>query len=142
MLRIHWSPLLLLIALVASAGYGQTTKVDLRRDPIPRIAPAHEVATGVVTPTPEMWFYEQERLRHDSPKMAVRRKAELRGLQRQERLASLEWYGLSNSRPTAAITPICGGSYAPGWASNTVDPWRWRSPAAPVVVLRPGTGPY
>lgn len=142
MLRISSSPLLLLLALVAAPCYGQTTKVDLRRDTTPRIAPTHEIASGAVTPTPEMWFYEQERMRYDSPKMAVRRKAELRGQQRQERLASLEWYGLSNSRPTAAITPICGGSYAPGWGSNTVDPWRWRSPAAPVVVLRPGSAAY
>ena len=96
---------------------------------------------GVVTPTPEMWFYDQERIRHDDPKMAVRRRAEQRAQHRQDRLSSQQWYGISNSRPEVSATPEFGG-YSPHWASNTYDPLRWRPAAAPLVVLRPSTDRY
>ena len=82
-----------------------------------------------------MWFYERERIRYENPKMAVRRRAELRGAQRAERLAALEWYGMSNSRPMVSSTPTMS-SYAPYWGSNTYDPHRWRPYSTPIVVLR------
>jgi hypothetical protein len=97
---------------------------------------------GAVSPTvqqtPEMWFYEQERSRYENPKEAVRRKAELRSAQRAERIASLAWYGMSNSRPTANTTPIFS-TYSPTWVSNSFDPNRWRTGrdcATPVIIVR------
>ncbi len=141
MLRPLRFPLSLLICTVAWPCVAQESR-DLRRDAEPRIAPSQESSLGVLTPTPEMWFYEQERIRHDDSKLTIRRRAELRGLQRQERLASLRWYGLSNSRPSVSITPWFG-SYSANWGSNTADPMRWRpAAAAPVVVQRPINGPY
>jgi hypothetical protein len=140
MFRSLWFPLSLLALTVACPSFAQDSR-DLRRDVEPRIAPSQEGSVGVLTPTPEMWFYEQERIRHDDPKLTVRRRAELRGLQRQDRLASLKWFGLSNSRPSVSITPWFG-SYSANWGSNTADPMRWRPAAAPVVVQRPTNGPY
>jgi len=87
-----------------------------------------------VTQTPEMVFYQQERERYEDPKMMVRRRAELKGQQRAERLASQKWFGISNSRPTVSCTPGIGGSYAPYWGSNSYDPNRWR-PYQPIVVV-------
>ena len=49
--------------------------------------------------SPEMWLYLQEQKRHDDPKQAVRRKAEMRAAQRQNRLAAQRWFGVSNLRP-------------------------------------------
>lgn len=75
--------------------------------------------------TPEMWLYLQELRRYDDPQMAVRRKAEFRADQRRRRIASREWFGLSNMRPRANPTPWFG-SYSPQWGSNDIlRPDRW-----------------
>ena len=103
---------------------------DLRRDQGP----------AAVSPTPEMWFYEQERVRYEDPKGAVRRNAENRAAQRSARLAALKWYGMSNSRPTVGTTPQMG-TYSPRWVSNTADPYSW-APNTPSVVVRPTGGLY
>ena len=124
----------------ARESSAQEPRVDLRRDQAPRLMVSREnnVSSGI-TPTPEMWFYEQERGRYDDPKMAVRRKAEARAQQRQDRMASSEWFGMSNSRPFVNLTPWCSG-YSTYWGSNSYDPLRWRPLATPLVVMRPTDG--
>jgi hypothetical protein len=133
-MRVLGITLSLLLLLAARTCAAQDAKSDLRRDTAP-VAP-RDASLGTVTPTPEMWFYEQERSRQDDPKLAVRRRAELRGQQRQDRLASMQWFGMSNSRPTASPTPWFGG-WSPYWGSNTYDVLRWRASTAPVVVVQP-----
>src|SRR5262249_52546276 len=113
----------------------QEQTIDVRRDPSPRLSIGQD-GSSIINPTPEMWFYEQERSRIDDPKLVMRRRAELRGQQRADRLASQHWYGISNSRPVVSSMPWMGG-YAPFWGSNTYDPLRWRPPSAPLVVIRP-----
>ena len=81
----------------------------LRRDAAPELA-----MTGQ---TPEMWFYEQERNRWEDPQEAVRRNAEYRAAQRAYRMASMQWYGMSNSRPQASVSPHTS-SYSPTWGSS------------------------
>ena len=121
----------------ASACAAQESDVDLRRDEEARFAHPHVTASGVVAPTPGMWFYEQEMRRLDDPKMAVRRKAELRAQQRMDRMAAMAWYGMSNSRPTATSLPHFGGSYSPYWGSTNFDPLRWRPITPSYVAERP-----
>jgi hypothetical protein len=133
----------LYFALVALAFTGvasaQQPRIDLRRDQAPRVVAPRENVTSGITPTPEMWFYEQERGRYDDPKMAVRRRAEVRAQQRQDRIASSEWYGMSNSRPVANLTPWFS-SYSAYWGSNTWDPLRFRPTTTPLIVMRPTDG--
>jgi hypothetical protein len=75
--------------------------------------------------TPEMWLYTQEMRRRDDPKEAVRRKAEFRTAQRQRRMAAREWFGYSNSRPTANLDPWNAG-HSPHWsANNAMRPDQW-----------------
>jgi hypothetical protein len=75
--------------------------------------------------TPEMWIYMQEAHRHDDPKMAVRRKAEFRAMQRARRIAAREWFGYSNSRPTVNPDPYTAG-YSAHWSSNSaMRPDQW-----------------
>ncbi len=74
--------------------------------------------------TPEMWFYMQEYRRYSSPKEAVRRKAEMRAQQRQNRLASQRWFGVSNLRPTANPIPYYG-TYSPSWGGNGWNSYHW-----------------
>lgn len=72
-----------------------------------------------------MWFYEQYRQRYDTPEAKVEQNAAFRADQRQSRLASRRWFGLSNARPAANTDPI-NGDYSAGWASNNSRyPMRW-----------------
>ncbi len=83
-----------------------------------------EESLGEVTPTAEMWFYEQEWRRHDDPRQAVRRKAEFKAAQRLRRLTALRWFGYSNSRPIANSVPLYG-QYSPAWIGNGYEPYQW-----------------
>jgi len=129
----------------ASAAFGQQTpnRVTTATAQSRR---AHEEATsfeqhmtlGELSPTPEMWFYEQQMREYRKPKNSVRRRAEFEADQRQQRLAAMDWYGFSNSRPTASPTPYTG-PYSPGWASNSTVPYQWSGVARQVIVapMRP-----
>lgn len=94
-----------------------------------------EISVGEIAPTQEMWFYQQELKRYQDPKLAIRRRAEYRAAQRERRLASQEWFGISPLRPPANHTPLLGGMYAPAWAGNSREPFRWM-PQTPTVVIR------
>jgi hypothetical protein len=76
------------------------------------------------TPTPEMWFYLQERHRYDDATAAIRRNAEYKAAQRRLRLEARRWYGYSPSRPAANSTPSTG-VFSPTWVGNSGDPYRW-----------------
>lgn len=96
----------------------------------------------MVTQTPEMWFYEQERSRYEDPKAAVRRNAEHRAAQRQSRIESMKWFGLSNIRPSATSTPVMG-TYSPMWTSNSYNPMHWQGGnRQATLILRPGVALY
>ncbi len=70
-------------------------------------------------------------------KLAVREKAEFRAQQRQGRLASRQWFGLSNTRPRATTDPY-DSDYSPSWTSNnSFYPFRW-SGTSPVIAVLPG----
>ncbi len=87
------------------------------------------VSPGEIKATPEMWFYDQAMRQYKDPKMAVRAKAEYRAAQRQRRLESMKWFGMSNSRPTANSDPI-HGDYSPSWVANPgYYPLRWNGVA-------------
>lgn len=91
---------------------------------------------------PEMWLYEQELRRHDDPKMAVRRKAEFKMHQRQQRIAAMEWYGFNNSRPVISPAAWNGGFESAGWISNSYNhPLDWSGGTATLIsVRRSGNG--
>jgi len=110
---------------LATTCLGQEIMVDTRRDGLQETVVAEPAVSTRLTP--ELWLYEQERTRMDDPAQAVRRKAEIRGMQRSERLAALKWYGMSNTRPQYTnVNPALGGFGTPTWTSNSYDPSRWR----------------
>jgi hypothetical protein len=74
--------------------------------------------------TPEMWIYSQEMRRYEDPQQAVRRKAELKASQRADRLATMKWFGFSNSRPQANPVPFMS-VYSPTWVGNGYDRYDW-----------------
>jgi len=95
------------------------------------------ISPGELTPTPEMWFYEQYLRQQQDPKAGVRQKAEFRMSQRQDRIAARRWFGFSNARPVAGSDPY-HGEYSPTWASNNSHyPYRWSGVNGASVIVRP-----
>jgi hypothetical protein len=76
-------------------------------------------AKNTVELTPEMHRYLVDLQRQSAPVELHRQRAQLKAQQRGERLAALKWYGMSNSRPTAGVTPFVGMQYSPRWLGNT-----------------------
>ena len=92
------------------------------QQPVKPVKEEMQVApTGV---SPEMWAYMQELRRQDDPKLNAQRSAQLKTQQRQARLASQQWYGLSNLRPNVNPIPYMS-SYSPVWIGNTSNPFYW-----------------
>jgi hypothetical protein len=132
------SLLVLVISLGAISSATAQTAADTIIDPSmeqPRVTTqAPTLSPGELQATPEMWFYEQERLRYLDPKNAVRANAEFRAGQRARRLAALRWFGFSNARPTANPDPF-HGSYSPRWVSGGYVPSQWSGVGSATVVI-------
>ena len=90
------------------------------------------ISPGEVSPTPEMWLYQQQLRQYQDPKMAVRRRAEFRADQRQQRLAAQRWAGYSPSRPPAVSDPF---NSSLGRYGSTMGRYRLFGDISPVVVL-------
>ncbi len=102
-----------------------------------QLGPQSGISPGELTMTPEMWFYEQYQREYQDPKMAVRRNAEFRAAQRQNRLAAMKWFGYSNQRPVANPDPFFA-DYSPAWRSNNYFyPYRWTGGGWPWYTGRP-----
>jgi hypothetical protein len=121
-------------ALVLMSGAAMAQKpVDLR--PVKDF----RSVTTEISPTPEMWFYEQYMQQYQDPQAAVRKKAEYRSEMRERRLAAMKWFGFSNSRPRVGTDPF-NGDYAPAWTSNNRwYPNQW-SGVGPNYVIGPPAG--
>lgn len=143
-LTLALSAVLLLVAVPAMAQQKTTlpSPVPKAAAPVRLETPRSPTATlgispGEVPATPEMWFYQQGLQQYQDPKVAVREKAEYRTEQRMRRLASLKWFGFSNSRPTAGIDGL-HGDYSPSWtANNSHYPFRWNGYGQPWVAALP-----
>ncbi len=81
----------------------------------------------------ESWYREQPAYKLDTRAIIVQ-KAQVRAAQRQERMASLAWYGMSNSRPTGAPTPFTS-RYSPAWEMPGGRPFAWYPYARPGYVM-------
>jgi hypothetical protein len=81
----------------------------------------------------ESWYREQPTYKPDT-RAIVHQKAQIRADQRQARLASLSWYGMSNSRPTGAPTPFTS-RYSPVWEMPGGRPFAWYPYVRPGYVM-------
>jgi hypothetical protein len=105
---------------------GATTPLTTLQTPVPVSQNFSQPSLSLPAVTPDLWLYSQEWRRHDDPAQAVRRKAEARTAQRMERLAAMRWYGFSNIRPQASVTPFMS-IYSPAWMGNGYDRYDWTS---------------
>ena len=107
------------------------------------IVPSVSLSSGQVTPTPEMWFYEQRLRKYMDPKLAVRRAAEQRSAQRRARIAARKWFGYSNLRPVSGTDPYNSNYSSPGWGgNNSLYPYLWSGYGPQWVVTRSTTSRY
>jgi hypothetical protein len=70
----------------------------------------------------------------EKPLTFHQRSAQARAQQRQLRLASLAWYGMSNSRPTASPTPFAS-MYSPAWQMPGNRPFAWYNLNRPTYLI-------
>lgn len=103
-------------SLNAARGFGQ--------EPV-------EPAAKAASPSDGSW-YRTPTPRAEKPSIA-RQKAVQRGEQRMARLDAMRWYGMSNSRPTAATMPYTT-MYSPAWQMPGGRPFAWYASSRPVVI--------
>src|SRR5439155_15239195 len=72
----------------------------------------------------QSWNREQKVHNKLDARAIVQQKALVRAEQRQERMASMSWYGMSNSRPNAATTPFTS-RYSSVWEMPGGRPYSW-----------------
>jgi hypothetical protein len=85
----------------------------------------------------DSWYYQPSNapsVYKPNPKMIVHERAMARGQQRSSRIAALNWYGMSNSRPTASPTPFTT-LYSPAWQSPGGKPFSWYA-GRPTYIVR------
>ncbi|WP_254510808.1 hypothetical protein [Anatilimnocola floriformis] len=133
----------LLTLICVSAAHGQDPIPFVAQAiPSPSDAPSTPPSIPGVSPsqmTPQMYLYLHEQKRQDDPQQAVRRKAELKTAQRNQRLAAQKWFGVSNSRPMASAQPFMD-LYSPRWTGNGYNSFDWQGAqngVAPIVVVDP-----
>jgi len=82
----------------------------------------------------ESWYREQPQTYRPDPRSLVIQKAQVRAEQRDARMASMAWYGMSNSRPTGAPTPFTS-RYSPVWEMPGGRPYAWVPQSRPGYVM-------
>jgi hypothetical protein len=82
-------------------------------------------------------YYDSSQYTKPTPQEIIQYKAQLRAQQRMTRMASMEWYGMSASRPRASVTPFTG-LYSPIWQMPGGRPMAWTPSrfAQPVIIVR------
>jgi hypothetical protein len=83
------------------------------------------------------WSREQKLPTRPDPVTIVQQKAQIRAQQRNERMATASWYGMSMSRPSGASTPFTS-RYGSVWEMPGGRPYSWYPAyARPTYVFYP-----
>lgn len=85
----------------------------------------------------ESWYYHpttEPTEYKPNPTQIVQQRAYARAQQRDSRLASCNWYGVQNGRPTALATPFTSPLYGGQWQSPYRNGLSWR-PSPPVYIV-------
>jgi len=72
----------------------------------------------------QSWNREQKTNSRQDARAIVQQKAQARAEQRNDRLATSSWYGISNSRPSTAATPF-SSRYGSSWEMPGGRPYSW-----------------
>ena len=75
-------------------------------------------------------------LRAPTPRQIIQQKAQIRAVQRMNRMAALEWYGYSKARPRTTTTPFTG-LYGSQWQSRSLGrPAAWYASRPTVIITQ------
>jgi len=92
--------------------------------------------TAQIDEAEQNWYdYDEPTEYRPNPTAIIQQKAMVRAQQRQARVASMHWYGMSNARPTAAATPFCS-MYSPAWQMPGGRPFAWYGSQRPIYIIR------
>ena len=72
----------------------------------------------------QSWNREQKTSAKIEARAYIQQRAQARAQQRQDRIAAMNWYGMSNSRPNAATTPYTS-RYSSVWEMPGGRPYSW-----------------
>jgi len=72
----------------------------------------------------QSWNHAQAAKSKQEARTLIQQRAQVRAQQRQDRIASMNWYGMSNSRPNAATTPFTS-RYSAVWEMPGGRPYSW-----------------
>lgn len=131
MTQIRFSAFVFAVLLTTAIARAGDSAEPKRIEPVSTAPTAITIASqGQVQATPDMWFYQQELARYNEPnsKALVRAAAQEKAAQRRARIAAMQWYGYSNSRPTAGIDPV-NGPISPQWVGNGYNSYYWVQPS-------------
>ena len=78
--------------------------------------------------------YAQPSSYEANARQVVQQLAAMQAEQRSLRMASTAWYGMSNSRPTASVTPFAG-RYSPVWEMPGGRPFSWYNFNRPTYLI-------
>jgi hypothetical protein len=138
-LQLAWGVVLVLAAMPAGAQTkaGPAVPNVVPPPPVPVVTPNTKATTEAVPyVSPGAKVQNEAGYCETEARAAVRRMAEARNEQRLRRLASMRWFGLSNSRPQAS-PDLVNGDYAPRWISNTLGaPSQWSGGTQSPTVIR------
>jgi hypothetical protein len=79
----------------------------------------------------QSWYREQAK---PDTETIIQQKAQIRAQQRMDRLASMQWYGMSGSRPWGTATPFTG-RYGSNWEMPGGKPYSWYPYVRPGYVM-------
>ncbi len=100
---------------------------DLDDFDVDATSPVNQTRQVRSAPRDDSWYYHpstEATNNQPSPRQIVQQKAMARSQQRADRIASTNWYGMSNARPTAAPTPFTS-MYSPAWQMPGGRPYAW-----------------
>ena len=72
----------------------------------------------------QSWNREQKTNTKQDARAIVQKKAQARAEQRNDRIATSSWYGISNSRPSGSATPFTS-RYGSSWEMPGGRPYSW-----------------
>jgi hypothetical protein len=75
-------------------------------------------------PQEQSWNREQNASARMDARTYIQQRAQARAQQRQDRIAAMNWYGMSNGRPNAATTPFTS-RYSSVWEMPGGRPYSW-----------------
>lgn len=119
-------------AVVLLAGLSLATSRPLAAQGFDTDPPVVDVRTDQSNYSPQSYTPPADY--EPNARAIVQQNAQIHAQQRQLRMSSMAWYGMSNSRPTASPTPFTS-LYSPVWQMPGGRPFAWYTGNRPTYLI-------